>query len=148
MRSISLVPEAPPASVQALKAVREADWVVFGPGSWFTSVLPHLLVPELANALVSTHARRLVTLNLSPQQGETDHFRPETYLEVLREHAPKLGVDVVLADHGTVEEVTPLEQMVRELGGILELDDLSRSDGTPRHDTERLAAAFERILLK
>jgi len=148
VRSISLVPESPPASTQALKAVREADWVVFGPGSWFTSVLPHLLVPELADALVTTRARRLVTLNLSPQLGETDHFRPETYLEVLREHAPKLGVDVVLADHGTVEEATPLNRVVRDLGGILELDDLSRSDGTPRHDTERLAAAFERILSK
>ncbi|MBE2999737.1 uridine diphosphate-N-acetylglucosamine-binding protein YvcK [Nocardiopsis sp. HNM0947] len=148
VRSISLVPEAPPASTQALKAVREADWVVFGPGSWFTSVLPHLLVPELAEALVTTRARRLVTLNLSPQRGETDHFRPETYLEVLREHAPKLGVDVVLADHGTVEEPLPLDRVARELGGSLELDRLSRDDGTPRHDTELLAAAYERILVR
>lgn len=146
VRSISLIPEAPPASPQAVKAVREADWVVFGPGSWFTSVLPHLLVPDLAHALVTTRARRMVALNLSPQQGETDDFRPETYLEVLREHAPKLGVDVVLADRGTVEEADPLVRVVGELGGRLELADLSRDDGTPRHDPDRLAAAFERIL--
>ncbi|GAB2516135.1 gluconeogenesis factor YvcK family protein [Nocardiopsis aegyptia] len=146
VRSISLIPEEPPASPQAVKAVREADWVVFGPGSWFTSVLPHLLVPELADALVSTRAQRMVTLNLSPQRGETDHFRPETYLEVLHEHAPKLGVDVVLADRGTVDDVEPLTSVVRRLGGRLELDDLNRGDGTPRHDPERLAAALERIL--
>lgn len=146
VRSISLIPEAPPASPQAVKAVREADWVVFGPGSWFTSVLPHLLVPDLAHALVTTQARRLVALNLSPQRGETDGFRPETYLEVLREHAPKLGVDVVLADRGTVEEVEPLARVVGELGGRLEMAPLSRGDGTPRHDPDRLAAAFERVL--
>ncbi|WP_198659197.1 uridine diphosphate-N-acetylglucosamine-binding protein YvcK [Nocardiopsis sp. FIRDI 009] len=146
VRSISLIPEAPPASPQAVKAVREADWVVFGPGSWFTSVLPHLLVPDLAHALVTTRARRVVTLNLSPQRGETDGFRPETYLEVLHEHAPKLGVDVVLADRGTVEDVEPLERVVRAVGGRLELADLGRDDGSPRHDAERLAAAFERIL--
>ncbi|NYH50767.1 putative cofD-like protein [Nocardiopsis arvandica] len=146
VRSVSLVPEAPPASPQAVKAVREADWVVFGPGSWFTSVLPHLLVPDLAHALVTTRARRMVALNLSPQQGETDGFRPETYLEVLHEHAPKLGVDVVLADRGTVEEVEPLLEVVGQLGGRLELESLSRDDGTPRHDPDRLAAAFERIL--
>ncbi len=146
VRSISLIPEDPPASPQAVKAVREADWVVFGPGSWFTSVLPHLLVPDLAHALVTTRAKRMVALNLSPQQGETDGFRPETYLEVLREHAPKLGVDVVLADRGTVEEPEPLVRVVGELGGRLELAELSRDDGTPRHDPDRLAAAFERIL--
>ncbi|MFJ9557626.1 uridine diphosphate-N-acetylglucosamine-binding protein YvcK [Nocardiopsis sp. NPDC101807] len=147
VRSVSLIPEAPPASPQAVKAVREADWIVFGPGSWFTSVLPHLLVPDLAHALVTTRARRLVTLNLSPQRGETDDFRPETYLEVLREHAPKLGVDVVLADRGTVDDAAPLRAVTRELGGRLELGDLSCSDGSPRHDAELLAAAFERILV-
>ncbi|WP_200904178.1 uridine diphosphate-N-acetylglucosamine-binding protein YvcK [Nocardiopsis sp. RV163] len=146
VRSISLIPEDPPASPQAVKAVREADWVVFGPGSWFTSVLPHLLVPDLAHALVTTRAKRMVALNLSPQRGETDGFRPETYLEVLRGHAPKLGVDVVLADRGTVEEPEPLVRVVGELGGRLELAELSRDDGTPRHDPDRLAAAFERIL--
>ncbi|MEU3018520.1 MULTISPECIES: uridine diphosphate-N-acetylglucosamine-binding protein YvcK [unclassified Nocardiopsis] len=146
VRSISLIPEDPPASPQAVKAVREADWVVFGPGSWFTSVLPHLLVPDLAHALVTSRARRLVVLNLSPQRGETDDFRPETYLEVLHEHAPKLGVDVVLADSGTVEEVGPLLSATNQLGGRLELADLSRGDGTPRHDADKLAAALEHVL--
>ncbi|MEU3142605.1 uridine diphosphate-N-acetylglucosamine-binding protein YvcK [Nocardiopsis alba] len=147
VRSISLLPEEPPASPQAVKAVREADWVVFGPGSWFTSVLPHLLVPDLAHALVTTRAKRLVALNLSPQKGETDDFRPETYLEVLREHAPKLGVDVVLADTGTVEDPLPLEAVVGELGGRLELAELSMGDGGPRHDPDLFATALERILV-
>src|SRR5262249_29485655 len=55
--SFSLTPPAPPACPEAVAAIRDADWVVLGPGSWFTSVLPHLLVPELADALITTRAR-------------------------------------------------------------------------------------------
>lgn len=146
VRSISLIPEEPPACAQAVKAVREADWVVFGPGSWFTSVLPHLLVPDLAHALVTTEARRIVNLNLSPQRGETDGFAPETYLEVLSEHAPKLGVDVVLADTARVGAPDRLAAAAARLGGRLVLADLGAADGSPRHDPGRLAAALDGIL--
>ncbi|MFC7330552.1 gluconeogenesis factor YvcK family protein [Marinactinospora rubrisoli] len=145
VRSISLVPEAPPASPQAVKAVLEADWVVFGPGSWFTSVLPHLLVPELADALVRTPARRVVALNLSPQRGETDGFAAHTYLEVLAAHAPRLGVDVVLADPGVVEDTRSLRGAAERLGGRLVLADVAAADGSPRHDPDLLAAAFDGI---
>jgi len=64
---------------EAVEAVLDADWVVFGPGSWFTSVIPHLLVPDMARALTKTSARRLVTLNMSAQDGETEGFAPETH---------------------------------------------------------------------
>src|SRR5687768_2791196 len=67
---LQLMPQDPPACVEAVAAIRAADWVVLGPGSWFTSVLPHLLVPELAAALRETAGRRCVTLNLGPQPGE------------------------------------------------------------------------------
>ncbi|WP_193374817.1 MULTISPECIES: gluconeogenesis factor YvcK family protein [Nocardiopsis] len=145
VRSISLLPESPPASPQAVKAVHEADWVVFGPGSWFTSVLPHLLVPDLARALVDTAARRVVALNLSPQRGETDGFAPETYLRVLEEHAPELGVDVVLADRSVVQDAGPLREAAARLGGELVLADVGVGDGSPRHDPDRLAAVFDRV---
>ena len=94
VRSITVVPPDPPAVPEAVRAVLDADWVVFGPGSWFTSVLPHLLVPELAHALHVTTARRLVVLNLVPQPGETEGFSPHKHLEVLAAHAPTLTVDV------------------------------------------------------
>ena len=81
-----------------MAAVRAADVVVLGPGSWFTSVLPHLLVPELRDALIDTAARRIVVLNLAPEPGETAGFSPEQHLAVLCEHAPALRVDAVLAD--------------------------------------------------
>ena len=83
VRSISLVPQDPPAVPEAVEAVLAADWVVFGPGSWFTSVLPHLLVPSLHDALAATAARRLVAPNLVPQPGETEGFSPHWPVHVL-----------------------------------------------------------------
>ncbi|TNY37494.1 uridine diphosphate-N-acetylglucosamine-binding protein YvcK [Thermomonospora catenispora] len=142
---VSLVPPDPPACPEALAAIEEADWVVFGPGSWFTSVLVHLKVPELAEALINTRARRIVALNLAPQPGETDGFSPQAHLEVLQAHAPDLRVDVVLADQGVVEDPDALDKAVRMLGGRLMLADVAAGDGTPRHDPARLAQAFAQI---
>lgn len=143
--SVSLVPVDPPASPEALAAIEDADWLVFGPGSWFTSVLPHLQVPELARALSKTKARRIVALNLAPQPGETDGFSPHAHLEVLQAHAPDLRVDVVLADRGVVDDPIALEKAVQSLGGMLTLADVAAEDGSPRHDPARLAHAFVQI---
>jgi uncharacterized cofD-like protein len=125
--------------------VEEADWVVFGPGSWFTSVLPHLLVPDLRDALHRTAARRLVALNLAPQAGETDGFSPESYLDVLAAHAPDLRVDVVLADESMVVDTRGLMAAAQSVGGRLVLSQLALGDGTPRHDPERLARAYQEV---
>ena len=62
---------------------RRPTWSCSGPGSWFTSVLPHLLVPDLLAALVGSRARRVVVLNLAAQPGETAGFSPQQHLEVL-----------------------------------------------------------------
>jgi uncharacterized cofD-like protein len=146
VRSISLIPANPPACQEAVQAIGEADWVVLGPGSWFTSVLPHLLVPELASALVGTRARRLVALNLAPQPGETEGFSPHAHLEVLADHAPALSIDVVLADREATRGATAeLEKAAGLLGARLVLADLAMGDGSPRHDPRRLAGAFAQI---
>jgi uncharacterized cofD-like protein len=139
---VRLVPDAPPACGEALAAVRSADWVVLGPGSWFTSVLPHLLVPELSAALHETAARRCVTLNLDQQKGETDGFSPEAHLEVLAAHAPRLGIDVVLADPSSVGDPQALAQVTESIGARLVMRQVSLGDGTARHDPLRLAAAY------
>jgi uncharacterized cofD-like protein len=145
--SIELVPPRPPACPEAVAAVDAADWVVLGPGSWFTSVLTHLLVPGLRTALETTTARRLVMLNLSPQVGETAGFSPEAHLEVLAAHAPDLPLDVVLADPDAVTDRAALEAAVAAAGGRLVLAPVALGDGTPRHDPDRLADALRSVLL-
>ncbi len=143
---VHLRPQDPPACVESVRAVHEADWIVFGPGSWFTSVLPHLLVPDLRAALVSSPARRLVCLNLAEQVGETDGFTPEAHLEVLLAHAPELALDVVLADEAAVVDARGLAAAVEAAGAQLVLAPVARGDGTPRHAPDRLAAAYAGVL--
>lgn len=146
VESVRLVPDDPPACGEALKAIDAADWVILGPGSWYTSVLPHLLLPELRRTLTSTSARRCVTLNVATQQGETEGFSSSTYLEVLAVHAPDLQVDVVLADAACVTDLPMLEETVNGLGAELVLADIAAADGSDRHDIGRLAAAYARFM--
>ena len=150
IRSIALSPPEPAARPEAVTAVHDADWVVLGPGSWFTSVLPHLLVPDLAGAMLSSRARRVVVLNLAPQDKgtqdkETAGRPPSAHLEVLADHAPGLRVDVVLADHQTFGAAGGLEKAADLLGARLVFADVAMDDGSPRHDPARLARAYAQI---
>jgi len=147
VRSITLLPPDPPAVPEAVRAVLDADWIFFGPGSWFTSVLPHLLVPELSAALHATAARRVLVLNLAPQPGETEGFSPHKHLEVLAGHAPALTVDVVLADTKTAGtgNLADLEKAAAVLGARLMTADVAAADGTPRHDPRLLAGTYAQI---
>ena len=145
--AVTLVPSGPPACPEAVAAVRAADWVVLGPGSWFTSVIPHLLVPELADALRRSAGRRLVTLNLAEQPGETAGLTPAAHLGVLAAHAPQMRVDVVLADDSaSANDKGELEDAVQQLGASLVVAPLRRSDGTPRHDPRLLADAYAAVM--
>jgi uncharacterized cofD-like protein len=141
VESVELVPSDPPVGAETLAAIARADWVVLGPGSWYTSVLPHLLVPQLRDALTSTAARVCVTLNVAPQLGETEGFTSSTYLEVLAVHAPDLGIDIVLADEGGVVDMPMLEETVSGLGARLVVGNLAEAGGS-RHDVGRLAEAY------
>jgi uncharacterized cofD-like protein len=140
--SVHLVPDDPPACPEAVAALPAAHRVVLGPGSWFTSVIPHLLVPELREALVTSPAHKVVTLNLEPQAGETDGFSPETHLEVLAAHAPDLKLDVVLVDRGAVVDAAQLEHTAAALGARLVVADVAAEDGSPRHEPTKLADAY------
>ena len=143
---VTLAPEAPPACPEAVAAVDEADWVVLGPGSWFTSVIPHLLVPALSAALHRTPARRAVVLNLEPQPGETSGFSPHAYLEVLARQAPELRIDTVVADEGSVADVGSLEAAAHALGAEVVCAPLRGTGPLPHHDPQLLAEALTSVL--
>jgi uncharacterized cofD-like protein len=145
--SIALEPPDLQPCPEAIDAVQSADWVVLGPGSWFTSVIPHLMVPELREAIVRSAARVVVTLNLGEQAGETPGFDASDHLTVLSEHAPDLRVHTVLADaHSVRDGIDGLQELAGMLGAELVVADVARGDGTPRHDPVKLAAAYSRIM--
>lgn len=137
---------APTACPAAVQAVLDADVVLLGPGSWFTSVLPHLLVPELQEALITTTASRIVVLNLVPQPGETAGFSPERHLDVLCEHAPRLRVDAVIADADSVSTPDRLRRAAQELGASMRLDGVASAEARERHDPKALAESLRDAL--
>ena len=145
VRSVTLAPQDAPACPQALDAIAAADLITFGPGSWFTSVLPHLLLPEMADAIKASNSHRLVVLNLAAQTGETEGFSPEQHLDVLSAHAPGLRVDSVLADRASVALPQRLASAASRLGARLDLDDVA-VPGTARHDPTRLSVSLAQVL--
>lgn len=155
VRRIRLIPEQPPATPDAVEAILAADMVTLGPGSWFTSVLPHLQVPELVQALRDTTAHRVVVLNLSSEPGETAGFSSERHLHMLAQHAPDLTLDTILVDESTMSgpsERGYLERAAATLSAevvyadVRELDD----DGgwTERHDPVKVASALGELLAR
>jgi uncharacterized cofD-like protein len=145
VEAVRITPASPPASPPALAAIAAADWLIFGPGSWYTSVLPHLMVPELAAAIVASPARRLVTLNLAAD-NETAGLSVADHLAALHWYLPGLHVDAVLADAKWVGEPEPVHRAAEELGAQLVLAPLAVADGSPRHDPESLGVALVPVL--
>jgi uncharacterized cofD-like protein len=139
-------PTDAPACSEAITAIGSADAVVLGPGSWFTSVMPHLLIPAQRQALIDTSAQRILVVNLLPQVGETTGFQPEEYVRVLRESTPDLRVDVVLADPGHVPDVAALTSECELIGAELALHPLASSKDPAMHDPRRLSVAFDTVL--
>lgn len=146
VREVRLLPPDPPAYPESIAAIRSADWVVLGPGSWFTSVMPHLLVPDLAEALAVTRARRLLVLNLEMVTTETAGFSAINHLQSFAAYAPEIQLDAVLADPSVVDDESALAEACREVGAELHVHPVAMSTSPTQHDRLRLAAALQDIL--
>ncbi len=145
VEAVRLTPANPPACTDALRAVAAADWLIFGPGSWYTSVIPHLLVPELAAAILASPAARLVVLNLA-EEKETSGLSLSGHLGALTRYLPGLRADVVLADGEAVGDPGPVFRAAERIGARLVLAPVAAADGTARHDPAALAAALAPLL--
>ena len=84
--AVQLEPQHPPAFPDAVNAIRNADLIVVGPGSLFTSVMPNLLVPHLRIAFLESRAMRIYIANVATQQGETDHYTMQDHATVIEDH--------------------------------------------------------------
>ncbi|QPK80479.1 uridine diphosphate-N-acetylglucosamine-binding protein YvcK [Schaalia sp. ZJ405] len=142
VRQVRIEPAEPEVAGVVTEAIAQADWVVLGPGSWYTSVIPHMLVPDIHRALVTTDAHRALILNLSRQRGETDKMTTGDHVRVLRQYAPDLKLDVVIADPTATDDIDDLIQASEELGARVVLRQVRTGDGAAHHDPLRLAAAL------
>ena len=145
VEDVRLIPPDARACDEVVDAVRSADWLLFGPGSWFTSVIPHLLVPDLAAAVTASGGRRLVTLNLAAEL-ETAGLSLPDHLSALARYLPGLRVDVVLADGKAVGDPIGLQTAAESLRARLVLAPVAVPDGVPRHDPFALASALREVL--
>jgi uncharacterized cofD-like protein len=146
-----LSPDSVRASSDALRAIAEAELVVIGPGSLFTSILPSLLLPEIRDALMASTALRAYVCNVATQQGETDGFDLADHIEALERHSAAGIIDVVLANNQFTARAPrawgaqPVRLRWPPIGGstpLLVLDDVVDPENAHHHDPARLATAL------
>lgn len=152
---LALVPASAPAFPPALAALAEADLIVLGPGSLFTSLLPNLLIDDLRAALARRRAPAVLPLNLMTQPGETDGLDAVGHLAAIERHAGEGLIDIVLVHGGEIPEsrlaayrASGAEPVVVARGAlerrgvaVVEADLLAPGDLLVRHDPARLASA-------
>ena len=150
LRNLTIIPENPPARIEALSAIAHADWITMGPGSWISSVLPHLLIPAQRDALISSKAQKILLLNLDPHpsQGgdELAGKSPQEHLKLIAKYAPHLTLSYVIADTSVVHQPAELEKLVKSFGGRLITADLRQERGSIHHNVEKLAQLLASVM--
>ena len=165
---LGCLPERPPALPRALEAIAQADLILLGPGSLYTSLLPNLLVPELVTAIQRSRAPRLYICNLMTQPGETDGLDVSGHLRAIEAQLASLGInqrlfDAVLAQEAIADSpliahyrsrgadpvVCNRRQLISEGYEVMEAPlQGSRPTATLRHDPRSLALAVMRFYRK
>ena len=142
---VRLEPANPTLCSETMDSIAEADVIVMGPGSWFTSVMNHLVLPAMAQALRESSARRILVANLVPQSGETDGFSAAAHLDALAAHGGGLTFDAVLIDSALQE--ADLEASAQRLGAQVVSAPLADSENPQVHNPERLARTLASFLM-
>lgn len=157
IRKLQLNPRRVRAVPEAIEAIRHADLILLGPGSLYTSILPNLLIPEIAHAIQRSKAPRVYIANLMTQPGETTGYSLSEHLNAIQRHVPGRIVDFVVANRKSVSpdvarryQKEGAERVIVDLPFLKKqrvrviLDSLLEEHGVIRHDSKRLA----RLLLE
>jgi uncharacterized cofD-like protein len=147
LNSLRIYPQDPDACKESIAAITDAQWITMGPGSWFSSVIPHLLVPAQRAALVATPAKKILLLNLDSTDksaGEYAGYSPLEHLMILSEYAPELVFDLVVVDDSSAG-ADELKRHLSTTGSEFISADL-RSESSPlHHDVNKLGQLFAHI---
>ncbi|MBN2499869.1 MAG: YvcK family protein [Anaerolineales bacterium] len=151
VRRVWLEPNNPSVFPAVIKATLQADLVVIGPGSLYTSILPNLLVPDLAAAVRASQALKIFVVNVATQQGETDTYTCGDHIRALEAHVGKGFFDMVVCNNRYegklpqgVEWVIPEEALDEEYA--IYRSDLADSDSPGQHDAGKLAKVLLDLL--
>ncbi len=152
IRKLTLVPPNVRPLAEAIEAIRKADLILIGPGSLYTSILPNLLIPDIARAIAHSRAPRVYIANLMTQPGETTNYSVAEHLRAIQSHVKPRIVDFVVANRQKVSpavarryrkqgasQVTIDAASLRKSGVRLLLGNLLEERGKIRHDSARLA---------
>ena len=147
---IHLHPEDVPAHPQALSAILSAELIVLGPGSLYTSVIPNLLVKDIASAIENSRGLKVYVTNLATQIGETEKFSLCQHTQVINEYADE-SFKLVLSNNSYVGKLMPEMEWVRTdadkcPGWEIIAGDLADEISPWRHDSEKLAKALMALL--
>jgi len=136
-------PTNPEPCQQALDAIRHADAIVLGPGSWYTSVIPHLLIDAQRHELEQSRAIRILVTNVQPSlDRETLGMPIADHVELIHHYAPKLTFHAVIADPRHVTDIPQLRTAAARVGADLILSPVE-SEGEPgHHDPDLLSMAL------
>ena len=157
IRRVWLTPEQPKPLPAALAAIREADLIVIGPGSLYTSIIPNFLVQGVGEAVAQAKGKKVYVMNIMGQEGETEDYTAADHVTALLRHAPGV-VDVCLANNAPIpsemakayrrEGVEPMElHSLEALGLPLRLAPLVvQTDTYARHDPQALGRALMELL--
>jgi len=155
IRSLRLEPEKCLPLPQALRALRSADVITVGPGSLYTSILPNLLVSQVARVIGTSNATKIYVCNLMTQPGETDGYTARQHLETVKKFAPEIKFDFVVVNDRRISKQQaelyaaedayqigiddPLEDALDQTTEIMRADLLDEGEKV-RHNSERLAS--------
>jgi uncharacterized cofD-like protein len=143
IRAVYLEPPNPSAHSPAVAAIRDADQVILGPGSLFTSLLATLLVPGIGTALKETGAKRILVTNTRAQRGETSGLDAGAHVTAVLAHTGARCIDAVVVQHPVIDDDgVPYDRAELDALGIEVCEaDVASSEGP--HDPGRLGAALE-----
>lgn len=154
IRRIFLQPAHPPAYPEAIRAILDADLIVIGPGSLYTSVLPNLLVEDITRAIKASNAVKVYACNVATQQGETDGFDVSDHISALVSHVGPNVFSYVLANNNHNVQIAPELQSnpVTIDGSLVQMEqykvvvaDVVDPASPMRHDSKKLAQSIMRI---
>lgn len=159
---VFIEPENAKPLPEAVTAILEADAIILGPGSLYTSVIPNLLVKEIAAAVQKSNALKIYVSNIMTQAGETDNYGVEDHIEAIFNHGGDGIIDYVMVNSGNVDEelkdkyikeiskvVTIDKKKVKSLGvEIIEDDFVKVTNKFIRHDSEKLASIIIQTIME